>query len=421
MMEKPTSSSASTALHFSAQVWMQAIARSLYQVGYGLMQFYVPIVFVNQMGLSAASVGLATGLGSLSGVVGHFLGGTLADDPRVGRKKTLLRSAGLSILAAIVLALVQGLPLLVLANLLMGISLGFYWTAADAAVMDATDSADRHQAFAILGLAESLGVGVGVLGGGVLLAWVAEARSLFLLVSLIFLVFLVLVQTMMQGTIDASADAAPTADSPQQGWRVALNDGRLRTFVLANVLFTTYIAVVNTTLPLYLTNFAAIGAVSSSSAASVATLFTGCYVGIGAVAQVPIVQVLGSFPRVRVLMMSMLLWGGGFFLVWAISVHSMSTIAALGVLSIATAVYKPFAAAIVAELAPPTLRGSYIALSSQCWAIGYFVGPLLGGWALDQSAAIAQYSWLGAALSTLAGLATLMVLDRALPPVTIDR
>ncbi|MBD2022337.1 MFS transporter, partial [Leptolyngbya sp. FACHB-36] len=371
-MEKPTSSSASTALRFSAQVWMQAIARSLYQVGYGLMQFYVPIVFVNQMGLSAASVGLATGLGSLSGVVGHFLGGALADDPRVGRKKTLLFSAGLSMLAAIVLALVQGLPLLVLANLLMGISLGFYWTAADAAVMDATDSADRHQAFAILGLAESLGVGVGVLGGGVLLAWVAEARSLFLLVSLIFLVFLVLVQTMMQGAIDSGADAeTPAADPPQQGWRVALNDRRLRTFVLANVLFTTYIAVVNTTLPLYLTNFAAIGAFSGSSTASVATLFTGCYVGIGAIAQVPIVQVLGSFPRVHVLMMSMLLWGGGFFLVWAISVHSMSTIAALGVLSIATAVYKPFAAAIVAELAPPTLRGSYIALSSQCWAIGY--------------------------------------------------
>jgi MFS family permease len=78
-------------------------------------------------------------------------------------------------------------------------------------------------------------------------------------------------------------------------------------------------------------------------------------------------------------------------------------------LSIASVTYKPFASAIVSELAPESLRGSYIAISSQCWAIGYFIGPIIGGWAMDQSALIADRFWLGAAATTAIGLLVLQV------------
>jgi len=64
------------------------------------------------------------GSGSLAGVLGHFLGGYLADSPTYGRKLTLLFSAGLSILAAVVLALTQTLPMLILVNLIVGLSSG---------------------------------------------------------------------------------------------------------------------------------------------------------------------------------------------------------------------------------------------------------------------------------------------------------
>ncbi|MGB3205439.1 MAG: MFS transporter [Crinalium sp.] len=85
----------------SHKVWVQAIARSLYQAGYGSIQFFIPLIFVNQVGLSATSVGIGIGSGSLAGIVGHFLGGYLADSPAYGRKRALLFSAGLSILAMI--------------------------------------------------------------------------------------------------------------------------------------------------------------------------------------------------------------------------------------------------------------------------------------------------------------------------------
>jgi MFS family permease len=128
---------------------------------------------------------LALGLAVVrwQGLVGHLLGGYLADSPAYGRKRALLFSAGLSIMAAIALALTQSLPMLVVANLFMGLSAGCYWTAADAAVIDVTTSEHRHKAFAILVLADSLGGGLGIWGGGMLLSLVHQAQILFLLIA----------------------------------------------------------------------------------------------------------------------------------------------------------------------------------------------------------------------------------------------
>lgn len=402
----------------SRQVWAQAIARSLYQAGYGSIQFFIPLIFVNQVGLSATAVGIGIGSGSLAGIIGHLLGGYLADAPAYGRKRALLFSAGLAILAAIALALNQSLSMLIVANLLMGLSAGCYWTAADAAVIDVTSSEHRHKAFAILVLADSLGGGLGIWGGGMLLSLVHQAQLLFWVSSCILVVFLVLILIAVTETRQEHLERSDTL----QGFAVALRDRSLILFVLVNILFTTYIALVSSTLPLYFTNVASLGSQTTSAAgtaiANIANLYTWCYVGLGAILQVPLVQVLGSVPRVRVLGISMMLWGIGFILVWVSgTVASMPivwAIASLSVLSVAATIYKPFAPAIVAELAPESLRGVYLAISYQCWSIGYFVGPLLGGWAMDRSHAIARDLWGVAAISTVFSLFILNFLSQSL-------
>ena len=402
----------------SRQVWIQAIGRTLYQAGYGSIQFFIPLIFVNQVGLSATTVGIGIGSGSLAGVVGHFLGGYLADSPSYGRKKTLLFSAMLSILAAFVLALTQNLPLLFIANLLMGLSAGCYWTAADTIVMDVTDPDKRHQAFAVLVLADSLGAGFGIWGGGILLS-LTNAQTFFFADSFILLLFLLLAQIATRETRQEQPESAKV----WQKFVTALNDHSLRLFVLVSVLFTTYVALVNIILPLYLTNIVANSAKQVGlSVGSVANLFTWCYVGIGAVLQLPLVQVLGSLVKVQVLIISMLLWGVGFFLVWATgivaSLQLVCMSAALIVLSIATAIYKPFAPTVIAELAPESLRVVYLSISYQCWSIGYFIGSIFGGWAMDQSRTVAHYFWIVVALSTICGLLILYVLGQRqlLPP-----
>jgi MFS family permease len=171
-------------------------------------------------------------------------------------------------------------------------------------------------------------------------------------------------------------------------------------------LFTTYIALVNTTLPLYFTNFL----LKEASTANIASSFTWWYIGLGAVLQIPIAHLLAPLGNIRSLAISMGLWSVGFFLVWLMGGRA---IGALGVLAIATILYRPFAAALLSELAPESLRGIYTGISAQCWAIGYFVGPIVGGWALDQSNEMARSFWLMLGSSGAIGLLILWFLAKS--------
>ena len=75
---------------FDYRVWILFVGRLLSQLGTGFTLFYAPIYFVNQVGLSATAVGIGIGSGSITGIAGRILGGSFADSPRWGRRKTLL-------------------------------------------------------------------------------------------------------------------------------------------------------------------------------------------------------------------------------------------------------------------------------------------------------------------------------------------
>jgi MFS family permease len=145
------------------RIWILVIGRLLSQMGSGFVLFYAPIFFVNQVGLSAALVGIGLGSESVSGVVGRILGGSMADSPQWGRRKTLLLSAAISALADLVLAISHNFPTFLAGNLLMGMGVGLYWPAAEALVADLAPIAQRNETFAINRLADSLGLS---LGGG---------------------------------------------------------------------------------------------------------------------------------------------------------------------------------------------------------------------------------------------------------------
>ncbi len=401
---------------------MQAGGRFLIQVAYGLINFYIPILFVNQMGLSATSVGFALSLCAVTEVGGHFLGGTLTDAARFGRRTVLSLAAVSGMVVSGILMVAHNLGLLIVASLVLGISLGFYWTASSAAVMDATAPEDRSQAFAVMGVSEYIGVGLGVLGGSALLAIVKQTpQLLFLGCGVMFLAFLLL----MQGAMKDDYQPELKQETSTQGFISALKDKALLVFLLANIFFTTYVALVTSTIPLYFTNFiAGSDPIPGVSVGSTANLFTWCYIGVGAVLQLPTTSFLKPFRRIFVLMGGMVLWGAGFALLWAAGTFAEAqfiwAIVALCLLSLASVAYKPFFVATVSDLAPSSLRGAYVAVSSQCWTVGYFIGPLLGGWAMDQSPVVAHRFWLGVAASVAVCIVLLWIFETLHTQVSIQ-
>jgi MFS family permease len=84
------------------------------------------------------------------------------------------------------------------------------------------------------------------------------------------------------------------------------------------------------------------------------------------------------------------------------------------VMALAMVAYTPIGSALVAAIAPEELRGVYLSVNSMCWAVGYLVGPPVGGWALDQGDAAAHSFWLGMMATVLPALAVLTWLDRRL-------
>ena len=410
-MGGPKSSRTALIPDLDNRVWILAVGRLLLQLGIGFTLFYAPIFFVNQVGLSATAVGLGLGAQSVTGIGGRLLGGAMADAPAWGRRRTLLLAAAISTVADVGFVVATNFPSFVLGNLLMGLGIGLYWPPAEATVADLTPADQRNEAYGLVRLADSLGVSLGVMLGGLLISATGAYRALFVVDGITFLIFLAIIAAALPETRPQQAREA----SFWQGWGVALRDRRLQIYFGVNILFTTYLAQVQSTLPVYLNRFAQLPNGQPFSETVLSGLFAG-HVTLTALLQLPVARRLKTIAAPRALAFSLGMWVVGFIavglagqgqaLLWATL--------ALAVLAAATVVYMPVASTLVAAMANDDLRGVYLSVNSLGWAMGYLIGPQTGGWALDQSATVAQGFWLGLAGMTLPGLWGLQQLARAM-------
>jgi MFS family permease len=404
--------------HLSPQVWILAFGRFLSQSGTGFTLFYAPIFFVSQVGLSATAVGIGLGSGSISGIFGRILGGSFCDSKFWGRRRTLLLSAIISAVASFMLAAANDFPSLVAGNLMMGLGVGFYWPATESMVADLADGENRHEAFALARLADNLGLQVGIILGGCLIALTGNYRSLFIIDGISFVIFFAVVWIAISETYKPTTSVNTGKNDGQNGWMVALGDRTLLIYAVVNTLFTLYIAQIQSTMPLYFTNFVSVDESGKGfSTVTITALFA--FSSLLTVAlQMPVARALRRFSCPKSLMISALLWGMGFIAIGLTGIATtgnlLLAILGLSLLSIATVAYTPAASALVVDLAPESLRGVYLAINSQCWAIGYLVGPPLGGWALDQGKMAADNFWLGLAASIGVAILILQIVDRML-------
>lgn len=397
------------------QVWILGVGRFLSEVGTGFTLFYAPIFFVNQVGLSATSVGVALGSASISGVLGRILGGSFADSRFWGRRRTLLLSAVVAAIASLVLAASNNFSTLVIGNLLMGLGQGLYWPATEAVVADLTPPDQLREAYALTRLADNLGLGMGIVFGGALIGTTGAYRSLFVIDAISFVVFFAVVYFAIAETYRPPEN---TSTSLQGSWATALRDRRLLVYVLVNIIFTTYISQLHSTLPLYFKNFVPVGDSGKGFAeTTISALFTW-HLALAILCQLPVARALKRFSHPQALKVSALMWAVGFSLIWVTGVAPSNqlgwAILGLGVFAIATVSYTPSAASLITDLAPESQRGVYFSINSLCWAAGYFIGPPLGGWALDQAQSVADNFWLGLALSVAVTILILHYLHRML-------
>jgi MFS family permease len=391
------------------QIWILAIGRFLSEIGSGFTLFYAPIFFVQQVGLSPTIVGLALGSASISGVAGRLISGSCAD--RWGRKPVLLLSTLVSAIACGIFAVTQDFPTLVAGCLVQGLGLGLYWPANEAMVADLTVGEERRLAYAFTRLADNVGMGIGIIAGGLLISFSGAYRLLFVVDGISFCCFFLTIILAIQETLRS----AQVSNQLMGGYLTALGDRRLLVYVFVNIILTVYISQTQTTLPLYLSKFVPQSGKLGFDPQIISALFTWhLLITIGS--QIPILNFLRKFSHVRALTISGGLWVLGFVCMTmtgtVVSYQLLWAGLGLGLFGLAIATYTPAASALTADLAPPNLRGVYTSINSLCWAVGYAIGPPLGGWGLDRSLEFAHNFWLGLAATVPIVWAILLWLER---------
>ena len=398
------------------QVWIFAIGRFLSEVGTGCTLFYAPIFFVNQVGLSATSVGLALGSASISGIVGRIVGGSLADSEHWGRRRTLLLATAISAIGSLVLATTNNFTILVIGSLISGLGIGFYWPAAESVVADASQIDNRRETFAIARLADNLGLAIGIMLAGFLIAVIGSYRWLFVIDAISFLVFFGVVYAGISETEQQQIGESEKTEYIAS-WMAVLSDRRFLVYIAVNIFFTIYISQIHSTLPLFFKNFVIKSTTEGFAQTTISVLFAWHLV-FAIICQLPVTSILKRCSHTLALTVSAIFWAIGFGLIWvsgtAPSDNLVWAILALGVFAVAIVSYTPSAASLVTELAPENQRGVYFSINALCWAIGSFIGHPLGGWALDQPQILTNSYWLYFILSVAIAVAILQYLNRIL-------
>jgi MFS family permease len=261
----------------------------------------------------------------------------------------------------------------------------------------------RHRATAVSRVATNAGIGIGGALGGLVAAYgLTGFVALFLINAVTYLAYVVVLVAVVRD--------APRPERPRGGYRLVLRD---RAFVRLALIDVAMIGVgwgvFSWLMPPYARSELGIGAplIGLLLLANAATV---------TVAQVPIARLVEGRRRTGMIALAAAIFAGASLLVVATGASRAAGYEVLVAASIAVAVgecfYTSVRTPLVADLAPPGLRGRYMAAMGLAWWTGLAIAPTLGAQLLSHAPAAV---FLAAAGTSAVACVSALTLDRALP------
>jgi MFS family permease len=387
------------------EVWLLQLGGVMNSFGNGLVLPFLVIYLHDVRGFGLGVSGLVVAVSAAAQLTAGLVAGPLVD--RLGPRRVLgaglvLQGVGFGLFPlvespwhAFVLIAVEGAG-----------SAGF-WPSQSTLIARLTPPARRHAAYAQQRVTMNLGIGLGGLTGG-LIATTSRPSSftvLFVVDAASYLGMIIFLPLVPEPELPEASDARPS------GYLDVLRD---RVFVSLITLNVAYIAAGYAPLELL--------PVFAKNEAGVSERFIGLIFLVNTlalvVAQLPVAKRLEGRRRMPALAVMPALFAVAWLIVLAGGAWLDGTPAALAfaaaaaLVGLGSCLQGPTQGALVADLAPPQLRGRYMALSSMSWEIGFVIGPAAGGFILA-SAPLALWP-IAAAICAAAVVGTL-ALERALP------
>ncbi len=369
---------------------------------------FLAIYLTEARGLSITQAGLVVSIYGAGGAIAAPLGGFLAD--RVGRRSTLITALGLGGAGMIAIGFAHRIQVIAPAMFCVAAVSEMYRPAMQAAVADLVPPHDRVRAYGLIYWVINLGFAIGLAVGGTLAS--VSFRWLFVGDGATTLLFALLIGLGLPETRPARAPRAAGA-AVLSSWGEFTAPYRDLPFVLflgLSLLFAIVFMQNSTTFPL---DMAAHGVSKSTF---------GLILAMNGVLIVLIQPVLGPAltrrNRSRTIAAGALVVGLGFGLN---AIARIAPVYALGVAiwTLGEIAVLPVANALVADLAPPELRGRYQGAYSLSFGLAVCVSPALGTLVLQRLGGTVL--WVGCFAIGLAIAAGHLALSRSLMRMRAER
>jgi MFS family permease len=396
-----SSLAASASLGLSRELWLVEIGIFLNMLGYGAVLPFEIIYLHDGRGFSLSVAGLVVGVITGAGVATSPLAGPLID--RFGAR-AVTAAAGLALAAGYAgLAFAHSPGQAFAAAAVAGAGNGALNPGQSTLMTVLARSDLRHRATAVSRVAGNAGLGIGgALGGLVAACGLTGFVALFLANAVTYLAYVCVLVAVVRD--------APRPERPRGGYRLVLRD---RAFVRLALIDVAMIGVgwgvFSWLMPPYARNELGIGAplIGVLLLANAATV---------TVAQVPIARLIEGRRRTGMIALAAAIFAGASLLVVAAGGSRSAGYEALAAASVAVGIGECFYSAVrtplVADLAPPGLRGRYMAAMGLAWWTGLAIAPTLGAQLLSRAPAAV---FLAAAGTSAAACICALALERALP------
>lgn len=357
-------------------------------VGTGLVYPFLLIYLTNVRGIPLGLAGLTVGLTAVVTAFATPAVGAAID--RAGARAVLALALGLQAVGWGLFPLIRAPWHAFVLAAVAGAGTAAFWPSQSTLLIGVVAPDRRDAAFAVQRITQNFGMALGAVAGG-LIATTADASTytvLFLLDAATFVVYGLVLTAVRPPRREPDLAGA----GPPRYREVFRNRVFLAVVGINVVLVTAAYAQFDATLPVFAKNEVGV------SEKGIGALFFVNMIVV-ALAQLPITRALAGRSRVRAIAAAAWLASASFLLVvatalWLEGGEALALLLAMTIgFTLAETLHGATQSALVADLAPERLRGRYLSLLTNSYALGFSIGPALGALVLAESAVAV---WIGA-------------------------
>ncbi|PLS15860.1 MFS transporter [Bacillus sp. M6-12] len=344
----------------------------LTSMGNGMIVPYFAIYLGEHSSLSISQIGFFIGASSLAGMFGGFLGGTLSD--LLGRRRIMIASLFFSAFILLGLTLQEFPYLLMILTVVKGFTLSFFEPCSKALIADLTESSMRLRAFSMKYFCGNLGFAIGPIIGTILGLTETSAMPFFI-AFIIFLTYSIVLNLLLIKFNVSTVSGPAEKVTFQASCKAMMKDRVLFLFLVGGLLATIVHGQFSVTLSQY---FYA----DFQSGLGFLALLWSAHSLVIILFSVPISGFMGKRPPMHSIIIGTALFAAG-IAGFGLSINFPAFLISMIVFTIGEIFLIPAEYAIIDEITPDSIRGTYYGAVSFT-ALGSFIGPGLSGFLLTQ-------------------------------------